>query len=147
MAAKDPLPTSVPDADAGRAATLAEAVLADAADAAAAPDPAALADALLADLNPEQRAAAAHSDGPLLIVAGAGTGKTATLAHRVAHLIARGIDPGRILLLTFTRSGAPNLYFPSRWAERDRGPHVQRRLNFPCTSCSPSTMCPSSRSP
>ena len=64
---------------------------------------AASAEALLVGLNPEQRAAAAHGDGPLLIVAGAGTGKTATLAHRVAHLIACGTDPGRILLLTFTR--------------------------------------------
>jgi DNA helicase II / ATP-dependent DNA helicase PcrA len=61
------------------------------------------ADALLADLNDEQRAAASHGDGALLVVAGAGTGKTATLAHRVAYLIARGADPGRILLLTFTR--------------------------------------------
>lgn len=61
---------------------------------------------LLATLNPEQRAAAAHGDGPLLIVAGAGTGKTATLAHRVAYLIAQGTPPGRILLLTFTRRAA-----------------------------------------
>jgi DNA helicase II / ATP-dependent DNA helicase PcrA len=70
---------------------------------------AALADALLADLNPEQRTAAIHGDGPLLIVAGAGTGKTATLAHRVAHLIARGTDPGRILLLTFTRRASSEM--------------------------------------
>jgi len=69
----------------------------------------AIADALLVDLNPEQRAAAAHGDGPLLIVAGAGTGKTATLAHRVAHLIARGADPGRILLLTFTRRASSEM--------------------------------------
>ena len=65
--------------------------------------PAAAADSLLAALNAEQRAAAAAGPEPLLIVAGAGTGKTATLAHRVAHLIAGGADPGRILLLTFTR--------------------------------------------
>ncbi|MHB1340897.1 MAG: ATP-dependent helicase [Coriobacteriia bacterium] len=58
---------------------------------------------LLARLNPEQHVAASHGDAPLLIVAGAGTGKTATLAHRVAYLIARGVQPGRILLLTFTR--------------------------------------------
>lgn len=50
-----------------------------------------------------------HGDNPLLIVAGAGTGKTTTLAHRVAHLIARGIDPGRILLLTFTRRSAAEM--------------------------------------
>ena len=60
----------------------------------------------LDDLNPEQRAAAAHGDGPLLIVAGAGTGKTKTLACRVAHLIETGVAPERILLLTFTRRAA-----------------------------------------
>jgi DNA helicase-2/ATP-dependent DNA helicase PcrA len=58
------------------------------------------------DLNPEQRAAAAHGDGPLLIVAGAGTGKTTTLAARVACLLERGIRPERILLLTFSRRAA-----------------------------------------
>ena len=65
-------------------------------------DSAAALETLLADLNPQQRAAAQHGDEPLLIVAGAGTGKTTTLAHRVASLIARGVEPGRILLLTFT---------------------------------------------
>jgi DNA helicase-2/ATP-dependent DNA helicase PcrA len=64
---------------------------------------------ILRDLNPGQRAAASHGDTPLLIVAGAGTGKTATLAHRVAHLIARGVPPGRILLLTFTRRAATEM--------------------------------------
>ena len=72
------------------------------------PDPV-LAGALFADLNPEQYAAATHGDGALLIVAGAGTGKTATLAHRVAHLIATGTDPGRILLLTFTRRASSEM--------------------------------------
>jgi DNA helicase II / ATP-dependent DNA helicase PcrA len=66
-------------------------------------------DAVLAELNDEQRAAAAHGNGPLLIVAGAGTGKTATLAHRVAWLIASGVDPARILLLTFTRRAAAEM--------------------------------------
>jgi DNA helicase II / ATP-dependent DNA helicase PcrA len=58
------------------------------------------------DLNPEQRAAVLHGDGPLLVVAGAGTGKTTTLASRVAHLVERGIRPERILLLTFSRRAA-----------------------------------------
>lgn len=66
-------------------------------------------DALLADLNPQQRAAALHGDEPLLIVAGAGTGKTTTLAHRVAALVARGVPPQRILLLTFTRRSAAEM--------------------------------------
>jgi len=64
---------------------------------------------LLQKLNPQQREAATHGDSPLLIVAGAGTGKTATLVHRVAWLIAHGVDPGRILLLTFTRRAAAEM--------------------------------------
>ncbi len=58
------------------------------------------------DLNPAQRAAVTHGEGPLLIVAGAGTGKTATLASRVAFLIEGGVRPERILLLTFSRRAA-----------------------------------------
>ncbi len=64
---------------------------------------------LLQKLNSQQREAVTHGDSPLLIVAGAGTGKTATLVHRVAWLIARGVDPGRILLLTFTRRAAAEM--------------------------------------
>ncbi len=64
---------------------------------------------MLVELNAEQLAAAQHGDGPLLIVAGAGTGKTATLVQRVAHLIERGADPRRILLLTFTRRAAAEM--------------------------------------
>ena len=64
---------------------------------------------LLAELNPEQRAAVEHAAGPLLVVAGAGTGKTKTLAARVAALIHGGADPGRILLLTFTRRAASEM--------------------------------------
>ena len=60
----------------------------------------------MADLNPAQLAAATHGDGPLLVIAGAGTGKTRTLVHRVAHLIERGVPPERLLLLTFTRRAA-----------------------------------------
>ncbi len=69
----------------------------------------------LDELNPAQREAAtfgerrdgeALSAGPLLVVAGAGTGKTMTLAHRVAHLVVEGVDTRRILLLTFTRRAA-----------------------------------------
>jgi DNA helicase-2/ATP-dependent DNA helicase PcrA len=67
------------------------------------------------DLNPAQRAAATAPPSPLLIIAGAGTGKTNTLAHRVAHLIKEGADPGRILLLTFTRRAAEIM---TRRAER-----------------------------
>jgi len=58
------------------------------------------------ELNPEQRAAVRHPGGPLLILAGAGTGKTTTLCGRVAWLVSKGIAPERILLLTFTRRAA-----------------------------------------
>ncbi|HET9466934.1 MAG TPA: ATP-dependent helicase, partial [Vicinamibacterales bacterium] len=57
-------------------------------------------------LNRKQREAAEFGSGPLLIIAGAGTGKTNTLAHRVAHLVLSGARPERILLLTFTRRAA-----------------------------------------
>ncbi|MHB8467570.1 MAG: ATP-dependent helicase, partial [Acidimicrobiales bacterium] len=58
------------------------------------------------DLNPSQRAAVTHDGGHLLIVAGAGSGKTRTLACRVARLLASGVRPERILLLTFSRRAA-----------------------------------------
>src|SRR6516164_7049825 len=65
-------------------------------------------------LNPEQRRAVEHGveetgagpDGPLLVIAGAGSGKTSTLAHRVAHLVVSGADPRRVLLMTFSRRAA-----------------------------------------
>jgi DNA helicase-2/ATP-dependent DNA helicase PcrA len=60
-------------------------------------------------LNTAQREAVCHGDDPLLIVAGAGTGKTRTLAHRVARLIDDGAAPERILLLTFTRRAAAEM--------------------------------------
>ena len=69
-------------------------------------------------LNAAQRKAVTHGEplpekgyksGPLLIVAGAGTGKTDTLAHRVAHLVINGVDPARILMLTFTRRAATEM--------------------------------------
>ncbi|MGH2698329.1 MAG: ATP-dependent helicase [Actinomycetota bacterium] len=63
----------------------------------------------LADLNLQQRAAVEHGEGPLLVIAGAGTGKTKTLATRVAHLVERGVAPERILLLTFTRRAAQEM--------------------------------------
>ena len=60
----------------------------------------------LEQLNPEQRAAATHPGGPLLILAGAGTGKTTTLCARVAWLVEDGVPAERILLLSFTRRAA-----------------------------------------
>src|SRR5262249_47823333 len=61
---------------------------------------------LLECLNVGQRAAVTHEGGPLLVLAGAGTGKTPTLGSRVAWHVLSGVPPGRLLLLTFTRRAA-----------------------------------------
>src|SRR6202162_2748553 len=77
--------------------------------------------AYLEKLNPDQRRAVEHGIGagadphPLLIIAGAGSGKTSTLAHRVAHIVVNGGDPRRILLMTFSRRAAAGM---TRRAER-----------------------------
>ncbi len=72
-----------------------------------------------ADLNPDQIRAVQHRGGPLLVVAGAGTGKTRTLAARVASLVAEGVRPERILLLTFTRRAAAEMIGRARAASGD----------------------------
>ena len=105
---------------------------------------AALADAppraadVFADLNPEQRSAVEHGldehgvpgHGPLLVIAGAGSGKTKTLAARVARLIQSGADPQRLLLLTFSRRAAGEM-------ERRAGRVLHRALGLGATQAPP----------
>ena len=88
------------------------------------------------ELNPQQAAAATYGDGPLLIIAGAGTGKTRTLVYRVAHLIERGVPAERILLLTFTRRASQEML--SR-AERRCSPRRAGRSTPPRIVCSGAT--------
>ncbi|MDB5955196.1 ATP-dependent helicase, partial [Ramlibacter sp.] len=91
----------------------------------------------LESLNPQQREAATHGTGdtagdtrPLLVIAGAGSGKTNTLAHRVATLIRHGADPQRMMLLTFSRRAAQEM-------ERRVGGVLQKALGLAGTQALP----------
>ncbi len=80
---------------------------------------------LIAGLNPDQARAVTFGDAPLLVIAGAGTGKTRTLIHRVAALVERGVAPERILLLTFTRRAAAEMLSRAEQLVGSAGGRVQ----------------------
>ncbi|MDE2566376.1 MAG: ATP-dependent helicase [Burkholderiales bacterium] len=82
------------------------------------------------ELNPRQREAVEHEGGPLLVVAGAGSGKTLTLAARLARRVERGADPQRLLLLTFSRRAAAEM---GRRAAR----RLHQALGLPATTAPP----------
>lgn len=101
----------------------------------------------LASLNPEQREAVITVQGPVLILAGAGTGKTRTLTCRIAHLIERGVPPGQVLAVTFTNKAAREMQervhamIPRQRAPRSRNQEPEDPFTARPTLCTFHSLC------
>ena len=85
-----------------------------------------------AALNRQQLAAVTAGEGPSLVIAGAGSGKTRTLVYRVAYLIDSGVDPSHVLLLTFTRKSSQEMLDRANWCTQRTCPwrHVPLRGQY-----------------
>src|ERR1700722_15465990 len=92
----------------------------------------------LSTLNPQQRQAVETIRGPVLILAGAGTGKTRVITFRIAHMVARGIQPGNILGVTFTNKAAREMQ--ERVRKLLPKPPAENRHNRP-TICTFHSLC------
>src|ERR1017187_538974 len=100
----------------------------------------------LNSLNPQQRLAAETIRGPVLILAGAGTGKTRVITYRIAHMVEKGVAPGNILGVTFTNKAAREMQervtklLPKRARKPEAGGQKEDRENRP-TICTFHSLC------